>query len=367
MEHNEKDTPNRGNTYNDIDIQHADSVNPNVRTVNIYGMSFSDVRTLCLDLLQSELALYRQEAAKEAEKRLNDISDKLMERLKQTEATVCQRFMEPAIQFAVNETMTEYIRSGKEELSDDLIDLMIERLQVEEHSTQQTLIDDARQILPKLSSTSVAILTLLAFTRLVMFRDRREFVEFIGKLSPLLRQLGTPHNMDIAYLEQARCGQNLSVIVSNSSFIETMKKHYAACFTHPITTDRFNQIMQELNYNTGANTLIRFELVKLFDTKEGKMQYNYSTKIDKFSIGPQKDKIVAGCNALIAQAVPYTDEEIRQFFRDIDPDWQSVFNLFERREIQLFKPSPVGLYIGARKLSRLWGQDVPIGLFYGDN
>ncbi len=361
-----KGNPGQGNTYSESTVHQAGNVFPNATTVNI-GMTDTEVRALVDKLVKSKLALYQQDAAEETLRRKMVIIDQLIERLKQLDSALRQRFQEPAIQFAVSETTTEYIRSGKEELSDDLIDLMIERLKVEEHSTQQAIIDDARHILPKLSNSAVAILAMLAFVKIILIRQRSQFIDCLRKLSPLLSQLEDLHSLDIAYLEQARCGHSQPAITYNQSFVASMKRTYDVFFTHPITADTYNRVLAENHLNTVVDIHAHVATMSLFAFKGELLQYNLSTKADDRSIkGPFKDHVIACYNALRPHFKPYTDNEIRQFFLDIDPNWQAAFNLFERSDIRTLLLDPVGVYIGTRKLTHLLGEDVPLGIYYED-
>ncbi len=360
--------PGQGNNFQDIDMQSVGSYNPNATVVNQYGMNCMDVCRLCHDIFRSEFALYTQWASVEADERLQKFLDKFIACIKQLSDGSLQRFQEPAIQFALHETMKEYIRSGKEELDDDLIDLLIERLQVEEYSAKQALIDEARQVLPKLSSSSVAVLAMLAFVRIVMSKTRPAYINVLGKLSPMLGQLRTLHGIDIACLEQARCGQTLPGIVSNNSFIATIKKEYDVFFTHPITIDTFNQFVCDHQQSIGNSAQVYTTLAALFECKGNQLQYQYSVKPDRLvqCPEPEKSQIIDVSHQLIPLLKPYSDDEIRQFFLGIAPHWQYVFNLFERQDIKFFKLSPVGTYIGTRKLSRLLGEEISIELYFGD-
>ena len=283
--------------------------------------------------------------------------------MSQLEDSTRQRFQEPSIQFAVNETMKEYIRSGKEELGDDLIDLMIERLKVEEHTTKQSLIDEARQILPKLSNSAVAVLAMLTFVKLIFLRERTEFVRILEKLTSLAGELGTPQSLDIAYLEQARCGQSLSFVTSNKNFVEEMKNTYDVLFSHPVSLEEFNQFMREYGINQEEKTPILLAISSFFDTKAQSMTYKYST----FPESRIKDEIKEYMNLLKDRLSLYSEEEVRAYFLGISPMWQNVINLFERKDIKSFTLSPVGMYIGTRKLSRVLGEEVSIDIFYKNN
>lgn len=329
--------------------------------VNV-GMSYSDIKDLCTTLVQKELENYEQKASATAMQRFDDIMDKLLYALSRLDEQYRMKFQEPAIQFAAHETFKEYIRSGKEELSDDLIDLMIERLIVEEHTTKQALIDEARQILPKLSTSSVAILALLAVCKLLFIRRREGFIDVFRKLTPLAKEVGTPAGMDIAYLEQVRCGQSLSFVKSFSPFINAMMKTYSSFFTHSIPVDEFNKIMAEEGLNVGDPSKFG-AILSLFKTEGRDMTLDISmVSNEMFKV--KNDELIESVNKVVARLPKYTTDEARQFFLNIDANWNNVIELFNRSDIQSFMVSPVGNYIGTRKLSKLLGEDVSINLFY---
>lgn len=331
------------------------------QTVNV-GMSYSDVKDLCTTLVQKELAIYEQKASETALLRFNQILDKLLKALSKLDEQYKMKFQEPAIQFAACETFKEFIRSGKEELSDDLIDLMIERLTVEEHTTKQALIDEARQILPKLSTSSVAILALLAACKLLFIRRREDYIDVFKRLSPLAKEVGTPQSIDIAYLEQIRCGQSLSFVTSFTPFVDAMMKTYAPIFTHPITIEEFNKIMAEEGLNTGNHRLFG-TILSFFRTEGQNMSIDISVVTEKMFV-EHKEALLSSLNKVISRLPKYTNEEVRQFYLAIDSNWNNVIDLFNRKDIQSFMVSPVGNYIGTRKLSKLMGEDVSINLFY---
>lgn len=331
------------------------------QTINV-GMSYADVKDLCTSLIRSEIASYEQRANQIAQNRFDDIMAKLLKALSQIDEKYRMRFQEPAIQFAANETFKEFIRSGKEELSDDLIDLMIERIKVDEHTTKQALIDEARQIIPKLTTSSIAVLALLTFSKLIFVRNRQEFEKILQLMIPLVNELGSPQSLDIAYLEQVRCGHSFPSMLTKKGFIETMLHSYSPIFKHPITIEQFNQIATETGINQRDSQLF-MRIVSLFETNGNLMTMNISTISDELFSTNKQD--MADSLKLIVEKMPsYTKDEVKQFFIDLASNWQNVIALFNRLDIRSFTVSPVGYYIGCRKLSKLFGEEVPIETFF---
>ena len=338
-----------------------DSLQIQGKTIHV-GMSYAEIKDLCTTLIQSELALYTQKANEEAWERFESILEKFLDALKNIDEKYRMRFQEPAIQFAANETFKEYIRSGKEELGDDLIDLMIERMQVDEYSAKRMLIDEARQVLPKLSSASVAILGILTFTKFIFFKRRGDFIEMLRKLSPLILQIGMPQNLDIACLEQARCGQSLSFVTSYKEFVEIMMDTYAPIFTRSIPNEMFEKILVENHWNQGDVKLF-LSIHTLFQTEGNSQLFNIST-ISKNSFAKDNPTLRNAATILLDVMPKFSEKEVKQFFLDINPEWENVIRLFHMKRIHSFMISPVGYYIALRKLTRLLGEEIPLDMCF---
>ena len=137
-------------------------------TIN-HGLSASDVMAIVKSVVSSELAIYSQNAEKRAEERLNQFSEDLVEQLAQKVADKLNRFNEPALQFAVKEAALSFVKSGIEPDKKALIDLMIERVKVDENTTRQKLIDQALRIVPILSQECFDLLCILVFRTLQHF------------------------------------------------------------------------------------------------------------------------------------------------------------------------------------------------------
>ena len=328
------------------------------------GMNYDEVRTLCLDLVQRELALYKQQAIDESMRRFNQLMEKFLGQLSRIEAKKRQRLQEPAIQNALNETFKEYVKSGKEELGDDLIDLMIERVEVEDHTTSQSIIDEVRQILPKLSSSTVSLISILTFSQLILTRKTDVFMDMLLKLSPVIKHLQDIHPIDVAYLEQIGCGQSLSFVGFGKNFEQRMLSSYNLLFYHPISIDRFNEIMAKYGYNQGDKLYVSLALKSLMDVKDNQLYFKFNSYRDDLMVGEKKLEISQALSNLLKEMRAYDEKETRQFFLNINPNWAMAFDKFNRGDVKNFALSPVGSYIGTRKLSKIFSEVIPLSVFY---
>jgi len=204
--------------------------------INFNGITAETAMEICKYVVKAELAVYTQDARVEAEKRLSDISEKTIDRITSLKEDLLHRFKEPAIQMALNETFKNHIASGNEELGENLIDLLIERLRVQERTTEQSIIDEARNIIPKLSSNTVSLLAIMVFSKLIFPYDKKQYDDLLLKLAPLVERL-----KNIKILEQKKdlssaIDQLLKDIEEGEVKIKTYKqmKMYNDADTNPV-------------------------------------------------------------------------------------------------------------------------------------
>lgn len=330
------------------------------------GINSDEVRALCLDLVQKEIALYKQQAAEESHRRFESLMDKFLDLLSKIDESKRQKLQEPAIQFAVNETFKEYIKSGEEELGDGLLDLMIERMEVDEHTTKQSLIDEARQILPKLSANTISLISIITFSELLIPRSNYDFVELLHNLSPLISRLRSVNSIDVAYLEQVGCGQSFSFFNTGKTFEQRMQSIYNLLFLHPYTIEQYNTFMTQHGYNQGEMSFVARTIMSLMEIKGQKMQFKINAYREELFLEEKRHEMIDAMTLLIKDMTQFSEDEVKQFFVEIDVNWVVVSELFKRGDVKNFVLSPVGLYIGSRKLSKLFGKDIPLSIFYKD-
>lgn len=152
---------------------------------NYYGMSYRDTKELCLDLIQDELNLYKQEAEEEAKKRNEDLLNSFIQKLekeKLDDATVGEEFKNPDMQYTYIDAQKAYIRLGTKELETILTDLLVCRIKERERSLLQIALGEAVTIVPMLLPKQLDALTLC-------FLLRYTKKTFINNLDSLLQYL----------------------------------------------------------------------------------------------------------------------------------------------------------------------------------
>jgi hypothetical protein len=335
--------------------------------INFNGITAETAMEICKYVVKAELAVYTQDARVEAEKRLSDISEKTIDRITSLKEDLLYRFKEPAIQMALNETFKNHIASGNEELGENLIDLLIERLKVQERTTEQSIIDEARNIIPKLPSNTVSLLAIMVFSKLIFPYNKKQYDDLLLKLAPLAERLKNISSLDIAHLKQVGCGYGISAF----HVVEPLEKHllsnYDLFFRHNILLNELNDIFQRYPQliTNSLHTDLLYIMVLLF-TEGQYASFNIgSTKTVTVSFNQaNKDHLIPLFEDLKNKAIPFTEDEVRYYHIQKDSRWQFAFEIFKNEQITTFQLNPVGTYIGIRQLTKICERPIPMSLFY---
>lgn len=335
--------------------------------INFNGITVETAMEICKYVVKAELAVYTQDARVEAEKRLSDITEKTIDRITSLKEDLLHRFKEPAIQMALNETFKNYIASGNEELGENLIDLLIERLNVQERTTEQSIIDEARNIIPKLSSNTVSLLAILVFSNLIFPYNKKQYDDLLLKLAPLVERLKNISSLDIAHLKQVGCGYGISAFHVVEPLEKNLLSGYDLFFRHNISFNELNEIFHKYPQlmNVSQRTNLPY-ILQFFSTKGQYLSFNIGSikTVTKAFNQANKDQLIPLFEDLKNKAIPFTEDEVRNYHIQKDARWQFAFEVFKNEQIRTFQLNPVGVYIGIRQLTKICEMPIPMSLFY---
>ena len=332
--------------------------------INFNGITAETAIEICKYVVKGELAVYTQDARVEAEKRLLDISKKTIDRITSLKEDLLYRFKEPAIQMALNETFKNHIASGNEELGENLIDLLIERLRVQERTTEQSIIDEARNIIPKLSSNTVSLLAIMVFSKLIFPYNKEQYDDLLLKLAPLVEKFKNINSLDIAHLKQVGCGYGVSAFHVAESLEKDLLSIYDLFFRYNISLDELNDLFRKYSRQTTNSDLLY--ILGLFSTEGQYVSFNVgSTKTATEAFNQaNKDQLIPLFEDLKNKAIPFTEDEVRCYHIQKDARWQFAFEVFKNEQVTTFQLNPVGVYIGIRQLTKICETPIPMSLFY---
>lgn len=363
-----------GNVGNDSTVNQATG---NI-TINNYGLKISDVIPLVHELVKSELDIYKKQAEETAVKRLNDFSEALEKSITEKVSDKIERFNDPAIQMAARKAALGYIKTGDSLNRENLIDMLIERVKTKENISKQYIIDEAIEILPKLSRECLAVVTLLTFSQLFLSGDRNNINNWFGGFGEVLDIIPYVKPLDLAYLTQVDCVTNHGSFYSRGNWLSILKKDFDIYFRKPVSKenakpfiDKYEIVSENANcvrLNRIKNSPLSFwGLLPLFTlNRDGSLTLNGSNKtwfmdiLNRTGHNYMKDDV----EALINKAVSFKEDEIRQHLQKLHHNWPSAIDLLNSNPLDTYSLQPVGVYIGTRQLCKIYKREVSLDLFY---
>lgn len=175
------------------------------------GISYSDARDIALDVYKANFIQLSQDAADLARKRAEELTDSFLEKLKETQEIAINEMQQPAMQTALYEAQKQYAKSGDKNLEFMLVDILVQRASTPERSTKQIVLDEALEVVNKLTNEQLNILSLnFSLTRLTRLN--------IGNLEELITYIQT---------------ELLAFFDSNAAYHQSWFEHlaYTGCVT----------------------------------------------------------------------------------------------------------------------------------------
>lgn len=352
------------------------NINIHDTTINNNGLQIGDVVPLVQSLVKSELEVCKLQAENIVLRRFNEFTTSLESELEKKVSDKISRFTEPAMQFAAREATIGYLKSGDPIEGEALIDLLIERVKEKERTSKQSLIDEAIKILPKLSLENIAVLTLITYARLCVTGNKQALDNWIKCLNPILDILPRINRLDIEYLVQADC-VSASVFAKSEDWIEQNRKDYPLAFVSPIDASISKEFMAKYGINIEGNAVTFsppfnamnhcLTLIQILEfNKDGTIvplllkQDNYADILQKNGLGSMQ----ADIENLLTHLEAMSNEEIISYYEKFHSNWPIAIKLLNEKPINGFSLKPVGAYIGSRQLTKLYGKEIDLNLFF---
>ena len=184
----------------------------NVDTLIVNGITEEKCRQICLDVYKNNIMEFQKEAQDKAFLRASELTDIFIEKLSKQDDEIKKKIeeslTEPAMQEAIFKSQKCYAMSNEQSHLDILTNLILERGKITEATNRQMLIDDAIDIMPRLSKKHLDILLMYTFFHLsfslinedIFNNDMKNFVILLNCIFPL-------DNFDdyLSYLELKNC------------------------------------------------------------------------------------------------------------------------------------------------------------------
>lgn len=200
------------------------NINSTITQINgdYIAMDEGKMTDLCLKLVNDKLHQLREDAYEVLKAQVATFSNELFLRIAKLEGKVetLERFANPAIQFALSDSLMGYSQRCSDEHKTLLIDSLLERLQVDDVSTKAILLDKIRKGIPDLTLSQIDMLAFLAFRCLkAECKDIKDFKNSFKDIDVLMRSILKMSSLDYLYLQHTDFVHRISFI-PKADFIE---------------------------------------------------------------------------------------------------------------------------------------------------
>ena len=180
---------------------------------NQYGLSYTDVTSLCKDLIHSEFSTYKASALQTAIEREEKLRNSIFEKLakeKVTNENILEEFKNPDLQFSYVNAQKAFIRVGTSELENVLSELLLKRIKENSRTLLQLVLNESLNIVPMLLPEQLNILSLCFMLKYTQSKT----IKNLDSLKKYLSATILPHVVSdlkkeslYQHIEYARCGQ----------------------------------------------------------------------------------------------------------------------------------------------------------------
>ncbi len=316
---------------------------------NNYGLSYSDVKELFLDLFRSNFIDLKNEAAKIASERAEEITTKLVERLQQENQGALDEFKQPGMQDSLFNAQKEYAKAGDPELADMLVQMLIDRAKSPIRNRRQAVLDEGLRLAPKLSIHQMDLLTITQHFFLTKQLLCKNFDGLMERLEPLFQLVNHVNiaevNADIEFLEYL--GLVTKIVGSFNPYEKLVLSNYQIYFDKGFQSNELERFSSAgLNAHLIPSFHVPENMILGFESKDQitpfLSQYGY----------PEHEwpDILAlhGGNLL-------TEDEVVRLLSDRFPGYVKLREIFNNTEYKNFNLSPVGISIALANWQRRTG------------
>lgn len=281
-------------------------------------------------------------------------------RLESVETKIAEQLKEPSVQIALHESIKGSIEGNDNELTEDLIDLMIERMSIMDKCAEQFIIDETRKTLPKLTRKHLAFLALKTFTRLLLGGSRRNLSDILfSKLLPALSHIASFSKLDLNYIAQIGCVGNPMLLINDKSVEQILLNSYDLYFKKNCTVDDFNCVNSVVQPTITDTTII----VQFLEMNDNEISFSLTRSNILCNLDSSLTKVNNFITELSKKCTSYNEEEVHNHLISGNPLWDTALQILNSIGKNAFL-SPLGEYLGLRYLSKMLGRKIPLNLFY---
>lgn len=320
-----------------------------------YGLGYNDTKELCHDIVRDEIAKYHAAALVEAQKRNDELFERVVQKLEEEnmdDAQTLAEFRNPAMQSDYLEAQKAYIKVGTQELLELLSDILVKRISESSRSLLQIALGEAIQVAPKLipsQMSSLALTFVVKHTRGISVNSHATLIAFLkDTIIPIFHSGVSQKNSEFQHLNFTGCSQQS---VLSNSLIDFIKSNYAGLFMRGILQP---DIPKDEN-GIFLNKLYPDLFTRCLNNTEA-LQINAINEENFCSIIKPEHKHYDMLLKIFKDNI-MSDDDAQKLVENLVPDMKDVFIYWKDSKIKSCILSSVGIVIGAQYAHQITGKD----------
>ena len=156
--------------------------------LTIDGQISKDLQTSCLEILRTDFDKYTTTAIEQAKQEIEECIKSILEKLaKEQQKHLTERFQSLSMQAFLHDTLIEYISTEDKRAKEFIIDVLIDRLNFQNISTEKAILNEAIKLIPNLNASTSALITFMMLRQQMVNPSISFMLElFFKQLSPIV-------------------------------------------------------------------------------------------------------------------------------------------------------------------------------------
>lgn len=328
------------------------SFNLQAQEITINSLTVTEACQIALDVFRANALELAGIARDLFETRGKEFIDRYLEELSRRKPAAVDALRDPDMQYALFTAQKEYARTGDVEMSDLLVDILVDRAEQKSRTLKQIVLNESLTIAPKLTSQQFDILSLCFIVRYTKSLGLRNLADFhnsvISSMLPFCDNI-PEHDAPYQHLEFAGCA---SIVTFSKSLPALLRLNYAGLLCKGFSRDEFSEIV-EVNQWLGKLLIPCFHNPTLLQVAALDLD-SIERVCDQVAVPPEHRPRIRA----VQEAHLMSDDEITVYLKENVPGSGRLLDSWHNSALKNLTLTSVGIAIGHANIRRKTKRDV---------
>lgn len=324
--------------------------------VTIDGKVYGEVKNIFIDILRKDFEKFSVQAIEQAKTELENFLETLFEKLAKEKLTsLVQSFKFPAVQISLHDTLIGYIVAENIDIKYFIVDILIDRLKMQDNTIERSIINNAIKIIPNLNLPVACLIALMALRQQVAATQFSFMLDlYFNQLSPIIDNLKDVTNLDVEYIKQNDCTVPITGIFHIDSFENHLLRQYDLFFRQKGSSKKFNEFEETHPEVRFCVNDAGFCMASLSGENSEYWQFcdANSTLFYKRLKERQQEYLIPLVEELKKDMPIFSEQEVRKYLISVNSNWSYAFDLLNSEALRKSGLSIIGNYIGSKVISK---------------